>query len=173
MNTQTDPGADFGLKHALLYILACSASPISKDQLAEICVSSGAGTPFDVYNAITELEKVNNIIEDSGLLKASEAAAASSITLRSDLPYAVRQRIESDTRGIAMANKNAKSVITSRETPRSGGVICEMSVKEGNKEIFSMRILTDTDEEGERTEKLLRGRAAELYDAVLSVLYTP
>lgn len=142
------------IKILICYILKSVSQPVCGTDLAEILHHEGIANYFEIDNAISELKANGSILLVDGTTDTyiiSDKGADAAITLKTTLPYTIRQKAYNLTvKMLATARNYAETKFSVEE--RDKGCIISCSAFDHDLELLTVRIAV-ADEQQARTVK--------------------
>lgn len=161
---------ELDIKILILYVLRRLPAPVDLDSLAEAAICDDGISYFVFADCLADLIATGHVVEIDYKYLITEKGIKNAKITEGSLPFTVRVKAEKNADQLASAINRDLSIKTSHIERSDGCYTVSLGLSDGQGQIFSMSLLTTTEEECKIIEKRFRLRAEAIYGEVLEMM---
>ncbi len=159
----------YEVKILICYLLDSLESPLTLDQICEICTADGVVDYFTLCTSMRELEENGNLMQEEGVYALTDLGRETVDNLKKALPSSLRDAIV--RRGMnLLARVRRENEASAEIRPDGNGYQVLCSLHEGNLNFFSMAFYAPDREQAGIIAGNFRKKAPELYQILIHSL---
>ncbi len=159
------------IKFMVCYIIANSNVKITTDTIVKTMVEGNIANYFEVSDAISFLQKHNNIIQDEkGFLSLTESSKNATEIVEKDLPITLRKKSIELSRKIV--NKEIFSKENKVEIEKSdNGFYITLNVSDGNTDFMNLKLFVSTETQAQVIKESFLDNPLEVYENLINSIF--
>jgi len=158
------------IKMLILYIMNRVAAPIDFATLTDLAMCDDGVDYFGYAEAVAELLDSGHLSQDGEFYTITDKGRRNCADTESSLSPVIRKRCDQRLVPLNQALKRKAQVRGEVVTDASGEITVRLSLDDDHGSLFSLSLLTGSEEEGQRIAKYFTDHPDRVYNGILGVL---
>ena len=162
------------VKVLILYVLARTQRPVSRNKLYELCFQDDKLSYFDICEALPQMVNTGHILELEGeLYEITDAGREVEDIMGETVAYPVAQRAKAAVEKFNHESRRSDFIRTEvKPCPNGDEVVVTMELLDETGKIMGLELMAPTITQGRRLERSFREKAEKIYKTVLDQFLT-
>ena len=157
------------VKVLILYVMTRVQTPITVQQLFELCYQDDTVSYFDVCEAVPQMVESGHLSEaTTDRFVITEAGRKISDVMATTIAFPVAQRVKTAVDRFNKNQRRSARIRTDMQTKDNGEAIVTMEFSDTNGVLMHLELTAPSVPQGHRIEKTFRDRAENIYQSIIA-----